>query len=105
MREARPSSHWRASAGGVLSSSHQSAPHRGGRDAKKDTMTDSTPTPAQEPRHPGDPVYDRDATGAAVPVDSDHTLRNDVMEREQAEFGGMKFGSAFFGWLTATGTA
>ncbi len=27
------------------------------------------------------------------------------MEREKARFGGMKFGSAFFGWLTATGTA
>ncbi len=68
-------------------------------------MTEPTPTPAPEPRHPGDAVYDREATGAAVPVDSEHTLRNDVMERERAEFGGMKFGSAFFGWLTATGTA
>ncbi|GAB2973798.1 hypothetical protein [Frigoribacterium salinisoli] len=29
--------------------------------------------------------------------------RHDVVEREEAEFGGMKFGSAFFGWLTATG--
>ncbi|HEY8282620.1 MAG TPA: YrzE family protein [Leifsonia sp.] len=68
-------------------------------------MTEPTPTPAPDARHPGDPVYDRDATSAAVPVDSEHTLRNDVVEREHAEFGGMKFGSAFFGWLTATGTA
>src|SRR5947209_1114310 len=68
-------------------------------------MTDSTPTPAPENRHPGDPVYDREATSAAVPVDSDHTPRNDVVDREPPEFGGMKFGSAFFGWLTATGTA
>ncbi|WP_285116183.1 hypothetical protein [Leifsonia sp. fls2-241-R2A-40a] len=66
-------------------------------------MTDSTPPP--EYRQPGDAVYDRDATGAAVPVDRTHTLRNDVLEREKSEFGGMKFGSAFFGWLTATGTA
>lgn len=56
-------------------------------------------------RHPGEAVYDRDSGGAAVPVDRTHTLRNDVVERERSEFGGMKFGSAFFGWLTATGTA
>ncbi len=29
--------------------------------------------------------------------------RETVVEREKAEHGGMKFGSAFFGWLTATG--
>lgn len=61
--------------------------------------------PASEPRHPGEAVYDHDAEGAAVPIDPTHTLRNDVVEREHAEFGGMKFGSAFFGWLTATGMA
>jgi len=32
------------------------------------------------------------------------TLRDDVHAREKAEFGGFKFGSAFFGWLTAMGT-
>ena len=31
--------------------------------------------------------------------------RNDVVAAEKAEYGGMKFGSAFFGWLTATGMA
>jgi len=66
-------------------------------------MTD--PTPAPEHRQPGEAAYDHDADGAAVPVDRSHTLRNDVIEREKSEFGGMKFGSAFFGWLTATGTA
>ncbi|WP_431247758.1 hypothetical protein [Leifsonia xyli] len=86
-------------------------------------MTDRTPSPdgrpSEEPlatravaddrpvagRHPGEAVYDRDSTDAAVPVDRTHTLRNDVIERERSEFGGMKFGSAFFGWLTATGMA
>ncbi|MCU1439171.1 MAG: hypothetical protein JWP85_168 [Rhodoglobus sp.] len=29
---------------------------------------------------------------------------NDVVDRERERFGGFKFGSAFFGWLTATGT-
>jgi len=28
-----------------------------------------------------------------------------VLERQKEEFGGIKVGSAFFGWLTATGTA
>jgi hypothetical protein len=58
-----------------------------------------------EPNPPGTPVYDSTSTEAAVAVDDTHTLRHDVVEREKEEFGGMKFGSAFFGWLTATGTA
>jgi amino acid transporter len=36
--------------------------------------------------------------------DTDHGLKHDVA-REKEEFGGIKIGSAFFGWLTATGTA
>lgn len=55
------------------------------------------------------------ATGAAGsdnPVDearradSDQfdTDRESVVAREKERFGGMKFGSCFFGWLTATGT-
>jgi hypothetical protein len=63
--------------------------------------TPSTPNRNQ----PGTPVYDADSTAAAVPVDDAHTLRQDVVERENEEFGGFKFGSAFFGWLTATGSA
>lgn len=31
-------------------------------------------------------------------------VRDEVHAREKAEFGGFKFGSAFFGWLTAMGT-
>ncbi|CAN5251062.1 hypothetical protein BH09ACT1_BH09ACT1_22240 [soil metagenome] len=42
---------------------------------------------------------------AAVPIESGTTLRHDVVAKEKEEFGGIKFGSAFFGWLTATGTA
>lgn len=40
---------------------------------------------------------------AAAEVDA-RTLRDDVHRREKDEFGGMKFGTAFFGWLTAMGT-
>jgi hypothetical protein len=65
-------------------------------------MTNTTP-PARN--QPGAPVYDANSPDAAVAVDGTHTLRNDVVEREKEEFGGFKFGSAFFGWLTATGTA
>ncbi|MEO6532864.1 MAG: hypothetical protein ABIO06_04745 [Pseudolysinimonas sp.] len=31
--------------------------------------------------------------------------REDMVAREKLAYGGMKFGTAFFGWLTATGTA
>jgi hypothetical protein len=41
----------------------------------------------------------------SVPLDDRNTLRQDVVERERRQFGGFKFGSAFFGWLAATGTA
>lgn len=30
-------------------------------------------------------------------------LRNDTVAAEQSRFGGIKFGAAFFGWMTATG--
>lgn len=46
----------------------------------------------------GEPVAARAAGGG-------QTTRESVVEREKERFGGMKFGSAFFGWLTATGTA
>lgn len=40
---------------------------------------------------------------SAVAAGSGRTTREDVVGREKDEFGGMKFGSAFFGWLAATG--
>jgi len=46
------------------------------------------------------------------PVTADHVTaadigldRRSVVARQRAEFGGVKIGSAFFGWLTATGLA
>jgi hypothetical protein len=41
---------------------------------------------------------------ATEPTDDGRTIRQNVVAREKEEFGGFKFGSAFFGWLTATGT-
>jgi len=40
------------------------------------------------------------AYGSTAPLD-----RREVVAREKEEFGGVKIGSAFFGWLTATGVA
>jgi hypothetical protein len=43
--------------------------------------------------------------GAAGRAERGATQREDVLAREKEEFAGFKWGSAFFGWLTATGTA
>lgn len=59
---------------------------------------------------PDDRDYDRDYDGsrdgnngvAPVPVGAE---RDALHQREKETFGGMKFGAAFFGWLTATGMA
>jgi hypothetical protein len=47
---------------------------------------------------------DRDPADREEVVEAAPT-RDDVLAREKARYGGMKFGSAFFGWLAATGTA
>lgn len=54
----------------------------------------STPSPDPRDREP-----------AAVSAERGPTHREEALEREQKRFGGFKWGSAFFGWLTATGTA
>lgn len=71
------------------------------------SATNSTPEPREardlttsDTTAPSESDARADAgTGTAAP-----TLRDDVHAREKAEFGGFKFGSAFFGWLTAMGT-
>ncbi|MGL5816696.1 MAG: hypothetical protein ACRCYR_03970 [Phycicoccus sp.] len=40
-----------------------------------------------------------------APAPADSRNRQDVVAAEREQFGGIKPGSAFFGWLTATGTA
>lgn len=55
--------------------------------------------------HPGDREQNSvagrpDGTGSATPSVEDRKV---LHQREKEHFGGMKFGSAFFGWLTATG--
>ena len=49
-----------------------------------------------------------DETRTGEPVQHDHTVtetRGEVVGREREEHGGVKIGSAFFGWLAATGMA
>jgi hypothetical protein len=55
---------------------------------------------AGDQRHVPD-TTDSDS-GARAAVLSD---RHSVVSREKEQYGGIKWGSAFFGWLTATGTA
>ncbi|PPB48777.1 hypothetical protein C4K88_13770 [Arthrobacter pityocampae] len=64
-------------------------------------------TPAGKRRERGTPAPENDqplprgaAAASGVPSLSDRKL---LHQREKEHFGGMKFGSAFFGWLTATG--
>jgi hypothetical protein len=45
------------------------------------------------------------AAAGSVPIEERSTLREEVVDRERSRYGGIKFGSAFFGWLAATGTA
>ena len=49
------------------------------------------------------PNIDRDAD--TYPVSAAGPDRREVVSRERERYGGVKIGSAFFGWLTATGTA
>ncbi len=56
--------------------------------------------------HHGSSNPDSDPTPAgAVSAKSFGRDRESVVAREKEQYGGIKFGSAFFGWLTATGTA
>ena len=53
----------------------------------------------------GDRGVDHHSDQRAQPAVVGATDRQSVVAREKDRFGGMKFGSAFFGWLTATGLA
>jgi hypothetical protein len=67
--------------------------------------------PRNTPDEVGATSYSRDersdhtrpdgGAGAAVATDQRHAM----LQREKERYGGIKWGSAFFGWLTATGTA
>jgi len=56
-------------------------------------------------QHDGTSPTDEPTPTGAVSAKSFGRDRHSVVEREKEQYGGIKFGSAFFGWLTATGTA
>jgi hypothetical protein len=76
------------------------------------SSTDSTNS-GSHAFHPGndDHANDTPPRGTDAPGDRRHgatparTDRDSVIAREKDRYGGIKWGSAFFGWLTATGTA
>jgi hypothetical protein len=86
-----------------ISGSDGSDPDSGRRDSTTTTRTtiadqaspryeaDRTPTGQQVAEH---------QRAAGIPQD-----RKEAVARQKEQYGGIKFGSAFFGWLTATGTA
>jgi len=53
--------------------------------------------------NPGSGSVDRSRDRTAGPATG--TTHQDLVARQKEQFGGMKFGCSFFGWLTATGTA
>jgi hypothetical protein len=62
-------------------------------------MSTSSNNRADQQTYDEENHHDR-ARDATVPAD-----HRDVLDREKGRYGGIKVGSAFFGWLTATGTA
>jgi hypothetical protein len=62
--------------------------------------TDQPPTE----RHPEVPVGATAHDPRSVPADR-ADVREDVVDRQREQYGGVKIGAAFFGWLTAVGTA
>jgi hypothetical protein len=71
----------------------------GGGDHRTDPAGSARTAPADPARTDPDPTPSSEGSHVA-PTD-----RRAVVSREKERYGGIKWGSAFFGWLTATGTA
>ena len=76
-----------------------------------DTTTSDVPAASAAPTtSEASTTSDAPATSAApAAIETDDTAlgpdRREVVDRQKEAFGGMQFGSCFFGWLTASGTA
>ncbi|MBI4940968.1 MAG: hypothetical protein HY830_09490 [Actinobacteria bacterium] len=86
--------------------------HRDGTAVRHDDPTlvrrDDEPTLARPEYATGPDARTDDDAGAAAPHATATELgldRQAVVQREKEAFGGLKIGSAFFGWLAATGMA
>ncbi|HEX2247357.1 MAG TPA: hypothetical protein VHH13_07395 [Arthrobacter sp.] len=62
-------------------------------------------SPSREPAERGRTDGGAEPANAAGPEDRRTEDRRTVVGREKEKYGGVKIGSAFFGWLTATGAA
>jgi hypothetical protein len=71
---------------------------------KEELMSSAVNPPAHD-HEAGTRYDDRPQDLGGRVTDQSGPGRTEVVARERDRFGGMKFGSAFFGWLTATGTA
>lgn len=82
----------------------------GGPDHDRDNDRDRVVSDRDRDRDRDNDVSDRDRDRDRVVSDRDERApvvdhdRRSVQDREEDAFGGMKFGAAFFGWLTAVGT-
>lgn len=82
-----------------------------GEPSERPTAQQTAAIPVSHTKHPDDARhYDDDAQSYRDDAARRSTLpttaeRQALLAREKETFGGMKFGSAFFGWLTATGMA
>ena len=80
------------------------------RSPEQPNSTDNYPTQQyqRQPQHPTEPIYPsaQDTTGHATVAEgtAPPIVRRDVVAKEKEQFGGVKVGSAFFGWLTTVGT-
>lgn len=68
------------------------------------TAANPSPSNDQEPRSTSVGGPSSASTSEVEPATAPLT-RKEVVGRQKERFGGMKFGAAFFGWLTASGTA
>ena len=66
---------------------------------------DRTPPPSAEREYVADQGLAEGAAAYPSVADPNVTDRQTAVAREKEQFGGIKVGSAFFGWLTATGMA
>ena len=62
----------------------------------------------RQPQHPTEPLYptthDTTARATVAEETAPPIARREVVAKEKEQFGGVKVGSAFFGWLTTVGT-
>src|SRR6188472_227245 len=76
------------------------------RPERRQTPADPDPYSADH-RLPVEPAFPSDDRAAGEPPAAPVIMPNhrEVLVRQRERFGGAKFGSAFFGWLAATGLA